>query len=54
MAYKIGTMLSSNVTEAATSAGVGQAPDQRRLYDFSDRLQNYHLKNHHFLYTFLR
>ena len=38
MAYKIGTMLSSNVTEAATSAGVGQAPDQRRLYDFSDRV----------------
>ena len=38
MAYKIGTMLSSNVTEAATTAGVGQAPDQRRLYDFSDRV----------------
>ena len=38
MAYKIGTMLSSNVTEAASTAGVGQAPDQRRLYDFSDRV----------------
>jgi len=38
MAYKVGTKLSSDVTAAATSAGVGQAPDLRRLYDFSDRV----------------
>ena len=38
MAYKVGTKLSSDVTAAATSAGVGTAPDLRRLYDFSDRV----------------
>ena len=38
MAYKVGTKLSSDVTAATTSAGVGQAPDLRRLYDFSDRV----------------
>jgi len=38
MAYKTGTKLSSDVTAAATSAGVGTAPDRRRLYDFSDRV----------------
>lgn len=38
MAYNTGTLKSSNVTAAATSADVGQAPDQRRLYDFSDRV----------------
>ena len=29
---------SYDITAAATSAGVGQAPDRRRLYDFSDRV----------------
>ena len=38
MAYYTGQLKSSNVTAAATTAGVGQAPDQRRLYDFSDRV----------------
>ena len=38
MAYNTGTLKSSNITAAATSADVGQAPDQRRLYDFSDRV----------------
>ena len=38
MAYYTGQLKSSNVTAAATSAGVGTAPDQRRLYDFSDRV----------------
>tara|TARA_R100000458_G_scaffold58184_1_gene65722 strand:- start:1086 stop:2474 length:1389 start_codon:yes stop_codon:yes gene_type:complete len=38
MAITAGQLKSSNITAAATSAGVGQAPDQRRLYDFSDRV----------------
>ena len=38
MAITNGVKLSSDVTAAATSAGVGQAPDRRRLYDFSDRV----------------
>ena len=38
MAYKVGTKLSSDVTASTTSAGIGQAPDLRRLYDFSDRV----------------
>ena len=38
MAITQGTKFSSHVTAAATSAGVGQAPDRRRLYDFSDRV----------------
>ena len=38
MAITTGTKLSSDITAAATSAGVGQAPDRRRLYDFSDRV----------------
>ena len=38
MSITKGTKLSSNITAAATSAGVGQAPDRRRLYDFSDRV----------------
>jgi hypothetical protein len=38
MAITQGTKLSSDITAAATSAGVGQAPDRRRLYDFSDRV----------------
>ncbi len=38
MAITAGQVKSSNVTAAATSADVGTAPDQRRLYDFSDRI----------------
>ena len=38
MAITQGTKLSSHITAAATTAGVGQAPDRRRLYDFSDRV----------------
>jgi len=38
MAITAGQLKSSNVTAAATSADVGTAPDQRRLYDFSDRI----------------
>jgi len=38
MAITSGTLKASNITAAATSAGYGQAPDQRKLYDFSDRV----------------
>ena len=38
MAITTGQVKSSNVTAAATSADVGTAPDQRRLYDFGDRV----------------
>ena len=38
MAITSGTLKSSAITAAATSADVGQAPDQRRLYDFGDRV----------------
>ena len=38
MAITAGQLKSSNVTAAATSADVGTAPDQRRLYDFGDRV----------------
>lgn len=38
MSVTKGIKLSSNVTAAATDAGIGQAPDRRRLYDFSDRV----------------
>ena len=38
MAITAGQLKSSNITAAATSADVGTAPDQRRLYDFSDRV----------------
>ena len=38
MSVKQGIKLSSDITAAATSAGIGQAPDRRRLYDFSDRV----------------
>jgi len=36
--YNQGTLKSSDVTVAATSADVGQAPDRRRLYNFGDRV----------------
>ena len=38
MAYNQNILKSSDITAAASSAGVGTAPDQRRLYDFSDRV----------------
>ena len=38
MAITAGQLKASNITAAATSADVGQAPDQRKLYDFSDRV----------------
>ena len=38
MSVTKGIKLSSDITAAATSAGIGQAPDRRRLYDFSDRV----------------
>jgi len=38
MAYNSGILKASNITAAATSADYGQAPDQRKLYDFSDRV----------------
>ena len=38
MSITNGIKLSSDITAATTSAGVGQAPDRRRLYDFSDRV----------------
>ncbi len=38
MAITAGQLKSSDITAAATTAGVGQAPDQRRLYDFGDRV----------------
>ena len=38
MAITPGQLKASNITAAATSADIGQAPDQRKLYDFSDRV----------------
>ena len=38
MAITQGVKLSSDVTAAAATAGVGQAPDVRRLYNFGDRV----------------
>ena len=38
ISYNSGTLKSSDVTAAATSAGVGTAPDRRRLYNFGDRV----------------
>ncbi len=38
MAFNKGQLKSSQITAASTSAGYGQAPDQRKLYDFSDRV----------------
>ena len=38
MAVTQGVKSSYDITAAATSAGIGQAPDRRRLYDFSDRV----------------
>ena len=38
ISYNSGTLKSSDVTASTTSAGVGQAPDRRRLYNFGDRV----------------
>jgi len=38
MAVTSGVKSSYDITAAATTAGIGQAPDRRRLYDFSDRV----------------
>ena len=38
MGVTAGQLKATNITAAATSAGYGQAPDQRRLYDFGDRV----------------
>ena len=38
MAFNQGQLKASQITGAATSADYGQAPDQRKLYDFSDRV----------------
>ena len=38
MAFNQGQLKASNITAASTSAGYGTAPDQRKLYDFSDRV----------------
>jgi hypothetical protein len=38
MAINSGILKASNITAATTSAGYGEAPDQRKLYDFSDRV----------------
>lgn len=38
MAFNQGQLKSSQITAASTSADYGQAPDQRKLYDFSDRV----------------
>jgi len=38
MAFNQDILKASQITAASTSAGYGQAPDQRKLYDFSDRV----------------
>ena len=38
LSYNAGTLKSSDITASTTSAGVGQAPDRRRLYNFGDRV----------------
>ena len=38
MAYNQGQLKASDITKAASSAGYGQTSDQRKLYDFSDRV----------------
>ena len=38
MAVTSGVKSSYDITAAATTAGIGQAPDRRRLYDFSDKV----------------
>jgi len=38
ISYNSGTLKSSDITASSTSAGVGTAPDRRRLYNFGDRV----------------
>ena len=38
ISYNAGTLKSSDITASTSSAGVGQAPDRRRLYNFGDRV----------------
>ena len=38
LSYNAGTLKSSDITASTTSAGVGTAPDRRRLYNFGDRV----------------
>ena len=38
MAFNQGQLKASSITAVASSADYGQAPDQRKLYDFSDRV----------------
>jgi len=38
ISYNSGTLKSSDITASTSSAGVGQAPDRRRLYNFGDRV----------------
>ena len=38
LSYNSGTLKSSDITASSTSAGVGTAPDRRRLYNFGDRV----------------
>ena len=38
MAFNQGQLKSSQITAVAKDAGIGQRPDVRRLYDFSDRV----------------
>jgi hypothetical protein len=38
MAINKGMLKASQITASTTAAGYGQAPDQRKLYDFSDRV----------------
>jgi len=38
LSYNAGTLKSSDITASTTSAGVGQAPDRRLLFNFGDRV----------------
>ena len=38
ISYNTGTLKSSDITASTTSAGVGQAPDRRRIFNFGDRV----------------
>jgi len=38
ISYNSGTLKSSDITASTSSAGVGQAPDRRRIFNFGDRV----------------
>ena len=38
ISYNTGTLKSSDITASTSSAGVGQAPDRRRIFNFGDRV----------------